>query len=114
MLKCLPFLSRQQLITDFFYLYQNTVFQNASALYKLNQLGNAYEARQSGLRGSQARRSPRHGAKVLEANTTWEASENASCCSHLSFDLEAPARENASLSVLAGYFISRTQACYSS
>lgn len=38
--------------------------------------------------------------------------ERVNCCSHLSFDLETPARENASLSVLAGYFISRKHACY--
>lgn len=53
-----------------------------------------------------------NGAKVLEANTTWEAREGVNCCSHFSSDLETPVKENNPFPVLTGYFISRKHACY--
>lgn len=58
------------------------------------------------------RRSSHNGVKVLEANATWEATERVNCCSHFSFDLETPVKENNPFPVLTGYFISRKHACY--
>lgn len=34
------------------------------------------------------------------------------CCSHFSFDLETPVKENNPFPALTGYFISRKHACY--
>lgn len=59
-----------------------------------------------------AEQASRHGAKVLEAKPTREAGEGANCCSHFSFDLETPVKENSPFPVPTGYVISRKHACY--